>query len=218
MARSRNAAAAARPPRAWARPAARSSSAATSSSGPAAASARCQARRSGSTSVSVASRQCPVHQAPGVRRGRSVNRRAHQRMAKPYSSVDLDQPGRFRRLAMRVRQSRSRSAARHKRTGSPVGSAAATNTGAECRPAGPRVARGSSPRCRPDSERTRQDPKSTASCAAVETARQLQQGQRVTPGLGDDLRTDPLVQSAVNHCRQQLLRIGIGKALHQELR
>ena len=54
-ARSRNAAAAAIPPRAWARPADRSSSAATSSSDPAAAWARCQARRSGSTAGSVAS-------------------------------------------------------------------------------------------------------------------------------------------------------------------
>jgi hypothetical protein len=52
-ARCRNAAAAARPPRAWARPAARSSSAATFSSGPSAASARCHARRSGSTCASV---------------------------------------------------------------------------------------------------------------------------------------------------------------------
>ena len=54
-ARFRKAAAAAMPPRAWARPAERSSSAATSSSGPGAAHARCQARRSGSVSASVAS-------------------------------------------------------------------------------------------------------------------------------------------------------------------
>ena len=54
-ARSWNAAPAARPPRARARPAERSSSAATSSSSPAVACARCQARRSGSTSASVAS-------------------------------------------------------------------------------------------------------------------------------------------------------------------
>ena len=54
-ARSRKAAAAAKPPRDWARPAARSSSAATSSSRPPVASARCQARGSGSTSGSVAS-------------------------------------------------------------------------------------------------------------------------------------------------------------------
>ena len=54
-ARSRNAAAAAMPPRACARPAERSSSEATSSSGPGAAWARCQARRSGSTSGSVTS-------------------------------------------------------------------------------------------------------------------------------------------------------------------
>ena len=53
-ARSRKAATAAKPPRAWARPAERSSSVATSSSGIDAACARCQARRSGSTSGSVA--------------------------------------------------------------------------------------------------------------------------------------------------------------------
>ena len=51
----RNAAAAASPPRACARPADRSSSAATSSLGPGVARARCQARRSGSVSGSVAS-------------------------------------------------------------------------------------------------------------------------------------------------------------------
>jgi len=55
-ARSRNAATAANPPRASARPADRSSCAATSSSGIDAACARCQARRSGSISGSVA---CP---------------------------------------------------------------------------------------------------------------------------------------------------------------
>ena len=54
-ARCRNAAAAARPPRVCARTAERSSSRATCSSGPAAAAARCQARRSGSTSRSVSS-------------------------------------------------------------------------------------------------------------------------------------------------------------------
>ena len=52
-ARCRNAAAAASPPRACARPADRSSSEATASSGPAAADDRCQARRSGSTCGSV---------------------------------------------------------------------------------------------------------------------------------------------------------------------
>ncbi len=54
-ARSRNTAAAARPPRRWARPADRSSSAATSSSEPRVAWARCQARRSGSACASVTS-------------------------------------------------------------------------------------------------------------------------------------------------------------------
>ncbi len=54
-ARSMNAAAAVTPPRDRAREAERSSSAATSSSGPVPACARCQARRSGSTTGSVTS-------------------------------------------------------------------------------------------------------------------------------------------------------------------
>ena len=55
VARSRSAAAAARPPRLCARPAECSRSAATASSGPAAASARCQARRSAANSASLTS-------------------------------------------------------------------------------------------------------------------------------------------------------------------
>jgi hypothetical protein len=54
-ARSRNAAAAAEPPRACGRPAERSSFSATASSGPGEACALCQARRSGSTPGSVTS-------------------------------------------------------------------------------------------------------------------------------------------------------------------
>ena len=57
--RSRNAAAAASPPRACARPAERSSAAATSSSGPEVAWARCHAQRSGSASGSVATASAP---------------------------------------------------------------------------------------------------------------------------------------------------------------
>ena len=65
---SRNAAAAAIPPWASARPAERSSSAATASSGPTAAQARCQAHRSGSVSGSVtsASARCTSRRSAGV--------------------------------------------------------------------------------------------------------------------------------------------------------
>ena len=48
-------------------------------------------------------RQRPMHAASLLRRCRPVDRRAHQRMAKPHPAVDLDQPGRLRRLERRAR-------------------------------------------------------------------------------------------------------------------
>ena len=125
--RSRNAAAAANPPRACARAAERSSSAATSSSGIDVACARCQARRSGSivrigrsararwTSLRSSARGCPVH------------RRTRQRMTE-------DDPGTQVQQAVRLQRSRRRlgdpeplppRATRAQR--SPVGSAAASS-------------------------------------------------------------------------------------------
>jgi hypothetical protein len=96
-ARSWNAAAAVSPPHAWARPAARSSSAATSSSGPATASARCQARRSGSICMSVvfAGARCTRRRSAGAAARYTAER---ERMAKPHPAVDLSQPGQLRRL------------------------------------------------------------------------------------------------------------------------
>ena len=38
-------------------------------------------------------RQRPVHLSPLIRRRRPVDRRAHERMAKPDSAVDFDKPG-----------------------------------------------------------------------------------------------------------------------------
>ena len=86
-ARSRNAAAAARPPRARARSAERSSSAATSSSGARAACARCHARRSGSTLGSVAAARADARSA-ARRRCRAVDRRAQEGVAKGHPGAD----------------------------------------------------------------------------------------------------------------------------------
>ena len=112
-ARSRKAAAAARPPRAWARPAARSSSRGDVLVGAGRRPARCQARRSGSTSASVASASARCTSRRCSRRCRPVDRRAHERMAKAHPAVDLDQPGAPRPARAPRPVIPSRSAARH---------------------------------------------------------------------------------------------------------
>ena len=85
------------PPRARARPAERSSSSATDSSRPEAACPRCHARRSGSTSGSVASANAPVHLLAVEHGRRLVDRRAHQGVTEPHLCTEFDQPGRLRR-------------------------------------------------------------------------------------------------------------------------
>ena len=95
--RSRNAAAAARPPRARARSAERSSSAATSSSGASVAWARCHARRSGSISGSVAAARGLMRTPPLFGRGRAVDRRAQEGVAKGNPGAEREQARGFRR-------------------------------------------------------------------------------------------------------------------------
>ena len=122
----RNAAAAATPPRACARPAERSSSAATSSSGPGVARARCQARRSGSVSATVAR---PAHGARGavVGGGRAIGGGPDERVRELDAPAQLEQPAVLRR-ARRREVDPERPAARCSSTGSPRGSAAAVRT------------------------------------------------------------------------------------------
>ena len=101
VARCRNAAAAAAPPRACARPAERSISAATASSGPAAACARCHARRSGSASGSVASARARCAALPVSGRGRLVDSGPDKGMTEPHPGTEFDQSrslGRGRRF------------------------------------------------------------------------------------------------------------------------
>ena len=63
----------------------------------AAACARCQARRSGSTSGSVASASARCTVSPLVGRRRAVDRRAEQRVAEAHPRADLEQTGRLGR-------------------------------------------------------------------------------------------------------------------------
>ena len=126
-ARCKNAAAAAMPPRACARPADRSSSAATFSSGPGAAAARCHARRSGSRSRSVtsASARCAARRSGSDAAEYTADRTSgcRNRTRVPISS----NPSAWAATAAEAGIP-SRSAARHTSTGSPVGSAAATSS------------------------------------------------------------------------------------------
>ena len=126
-ARSRNAAAAAKPPRACARAAERSSSSATSSSGTDAACARCHARRSGSMSGSVAaaSARCAsrcwfASAAPytAERTSGCRNTTAPSSLSKPSDST----------ACAAVSGIPSCCAARHRSAGSPTGSAAASSS------------------------------------------------------------------------------------------
>ena len=73
-------------------PAERSSSAATSSSGAAAACARCQARRSGSSSRIGRLRQRAVGLASLARLRRAVDRRAHERMPERHRASSASRP------------------------------------------------------------------------------------------------------------------------------
>ena len=98
-ARSRNAAAAAKPPRACARPAAALQVGGDALVGAVRRLGRCQARRSGSTSASVAPANARCTRRRSLRRCRPVDRRAHKRMAEAHPGADLEQPGRLGRLS-----------------------------------------------------------------------------------------------------------------------
>ena len=92
VARSRNAAAAARPPRAWARPAELSRSAATPSSGPDCC-LRAVPRAAFRIGLGVGGfGEGAVGAAPFLCGRSAVDRRAHQRMPKRHSLTELDQP------------------------------------------------------------------------------------------------------------------------------
>ena len=216
-ARSRNAAAAANPPRACARPAERSSSSATSSSGPGVACARCHARRSGSTSCIGDVGKGAVHVLPLLKRRRLVGRRAHQRMTEPHARVELDQPG----LDCGCR---SVSPDREPLGRSPNQRGVADRVRGRDLQQAPCLGRKPvepPPEALLDPARQRHragEPEPARELSGRHPPRQLQQGQRVAACLGDDLVTDPRIQRPGEHRLQQRARIGLLKTLDQELR
>ena len=194
----RNAAAAARPPRAWARPAERSSSAATSSSGPGAACARCQARRSGSSPRIGGLRQCAVRLLLFPRRRRLVDHRADQRVAEPHPGAELGQArfGRGRRRFGADAQPRWLPAtpAPGRRSGRPPRAAAAAGPGRESVTRRPEALFDA-----PGQRHCAGEPEPAGQLGGRQSARQFQQRQRVAPRLGDELVPDPGVDRPGQH-------------------
>ena len=202
-----------RPPRPGARSAERSSSSATASSGPAAACARCHARRSGSASGIGRLGQRSMRLAAvgaGPRPGRPRSARAddgsapgHRARSDPAASAG----------AAASAPIPSRSAARHSRLTSP------DRLGAPPASSSRRVAAGS------DSSRRRKlcsmrlasgcasgSPNPPASSRGRQTPRQLQQRERVPAGLGDDPVPHPLVEPSGDRRVQQRAGVAVAES------
>ncbi len=187
------------PPRACARPAECSSSAATCSSSPAAACARCQARRSRSTSASVAWR-APRGRAGALRRRGAIHRRAHQRMTEAHLRTEMDQSaaaaGRRRLAGYQVRRPPATP-----KPGPPPARPPPAEAAAASRAAAAPAAPGSSVRFAPATSgrraarihpRTRPASGHVAAQAALAGFR----------AFGHDPVTHPLIERTGHHCRQ----------------
>ena len=216
VARSRNAAAAARPPRPCARPAERSSSAATASSGPAAARARCQARRSAASSGSLTSasaswtRRRSSSDAARYTAERTSgwwNRTRSSISSSPASAAGASAPGRWRVVR-------------------PPATAARRPQRLRCRQQHESLRRfgqfGDAPLI-PLLERTRKVAcrgwrKAPGSLRRAHPLRQFHQRQRIAAGFGDDPVADAVVEPTRHGSRQQGARIGLIEAFEPQLR
>ena len=134
-----------------------------------------------------------VQRVAFLRRRRAVRRRAHRRVAEPHLRADLEQPGvggRRRGVPDRCRAARPRATpATARRRGRRPRAAGAGRVGAAAAPA----AAGRCPRGRPRRAWTAE---AAGQLRGAHVARQLQQSQRVAPGLGDDPLADVLVEPA----------------------
>ena len=217
-ARSRNAAAAATPPRACARLAERSSSAATSSSGAGVARARCQARRSGSVSRVGGLGERAMDAVAVVGGGRAVGGGSDEWVR------ELDAPA-------------DRSAARRRPPGRPrsvrargSGSGAVEQHGVAQWLRG----RGEDEQLRVGREQQEApdvalldlarrsvglsgSPNPPARSAARPRSRQLEQRERVAVALRDDLLADGRVQRAVHVLEQQRARVAVAESVDRQV-
>ena len=202
-ARSSSAAAARRPPRAFARPADCSSSTAIPSSWVTVELARCQARLSASPmgSVTSASARCTARRFCMVRR--AIGGRAHRGMTK----VDMPSELRSAQRALLGRRHSSRVrvawAADHSSAGSPFGSAAASASRV-CVSAGNSRSRLAKPSSSCPLNGTEADSESpSTNSAAVQARGQLQQGKRISARLGDDPIPDHWICRSSDHRIEQ---------------
>ena len=101
----------------------------------------------------------------------------------------------------------SRPAARQTSAGSPPGSAAASSSRRRVSAGSASLRRRKLSSMLLDSAAALGSPNPPASSAAVRPRGQFQQGQRVAPGLGDDLVADPRIQRPGQHRVQQFPRI-----------
>ena len=195
--RSRNAAVAASPPRDCARPADRSSSTATASSGPAAASARCQARRSGSAcgSVTSAKARWTVRRSSAVADRYTAERTSGCRNVARAPTTSKPSASAAATAALAIPR---RVAARQSRSGSPTGSAAAISK--RRRVSSERILnrRMKLSSIRPGSALGTQKPEATRQLGSRQSPRQLEQGQWISARLLDDPVAHSFVQLEPN--------------------
>ena len=216
-ARSRKAAPAARPPRACARSAERSSSAATSSSSPAVACARCHARRSGSAYRHPGLRQGPMDVAALLRRrprcrppsaradgGSAPGRRAQPDRPPPPGRRSPPNPSRPPRATRPADHPRARRPRRAAAAGVAAGS-------------GVRRARKLSS-MRPDNAGASANPNPPASSSGVQP-RDISSNASGLPRVSATMPVaDALVERTGEHGVQQRACVGVAQAVDDELR
>ena len=212
----RKAASAATPPRACARLAERSSSSATSSSGPAAARARCQARRSGSSarSVTSASARCTACRSPAE--AAPIDGRTHERVREAHAMVELEQVRRGRGVGRLDRDLEPLGAAPHQhriadrlRRREQQEPLRVGGQGLHAPPEAlldPPLQRARVWQAEPPGELGRRH-----------AARQLQQGEGIPARLGDDPVSHARVQRAAHGRRQQRTGVHRSQAADREL-
>ncbi len=184
---------------------------------PAAASARCHARRSAASSGSLAfaSASCTSRRWSGVAAWYTAerisgwrNRTWSSTSSSPASVACVNAPGSVE----------SCSAARHSNAASPSGSAAASSI-SRCVASGKAATRRSVLRLQLTWEIARRvGGQAPSSLSGTHRLRQLHKCQRVAPGLGDDPVADAVIEPTRYGSRQQSARIGLCESLKRQLR
>ena len=158
-----------------------------------------------------------MHPPPLLRRCRPVDGRAHERVAKPHTAVDLDQSGQLRRLECRAGDRESLSRTPHERR-----IAAGLRRSHQQEALGvlrqrlePLLEALLDPTLQREGAR---QPEPARELRRRQSTRKLQQRQRVPASLSHDLVGDALVQPPRNHRGQKVARRPIAQAFDHQLR